>query len=55
MGSRLPVETINSGGCKSTLINMIAGIDRPTSGRVIVDGQVINTLNEGQVAQWRNR
>lgn len=44
-----------SGSGKSTLINMIAGIDRPTSGRVIVDGQIINTLNEGQVAQWRGR
>ncbi|HCG99932.1 MAG TPA: hypothetical protein DE036_09210, partial [Actinobacteria bacterium] len=42
-----------SGSGKSTLINMIAGIDRPTSGRIIVDGQVINALNEGQVAQWR--
>ena len=44
-----------SGSGKSTLINMIAGIDRPTSGRIIVDGQAINTLNEGQVAQWRGR
>jgi putative ABC transport system ATP-binding protein len=44
-----------SGSGKSTLINMIAGIDRPTSGRVIVDGQVISTLNEGQIAQWRGR
>lgn len=44
-----------SGSGKSTLINMITGIDRPTSGEVIVDGTAVHTLSEGQLAQWRGR
>jgi putative ABC transport system ATP-binding protein len=44
-----------SGSGKSTLINMITGIDRPTSGQVIVNGTAVHTLNEGQIAVWRGR
>jgi putative ABC transport system ATP-binding protein len=44
-----------SGSGKSTLINMIAGIDRPTSGQVLVKETPIQTLSEGQMAQWRGR
>ncbi len=44
-----------SGSGKSTLINMITGIDRPTTGEVHVTGTPVHTLNEGQVAQWRGR
>lgn len=44
-----------SGSGKSTLINMITGIDRPTSGEVYVAGQRLTTLNENQVARWRGR
>lgn len=42
-----------SGSGKSTLINMITGIDRPTSGEVWVNGRPIHTLNENQMAKWR--
>jgi putative ABC transport system ATP-binding protein len=42
-----------SGSGKSTLVNMITGIDRPTSGHVLVKGTAVHTLNEGQVAVWR--
>lgn len=42
-----------SGTGKSTLLNMIAGIDHPTSGEVVVNGAAIHRLNEGQVAAWR--
>jgi putative ABC transport system ATP-binding protein len=42
-----------SGSGKSTLINMITGIDRPTSGQVLVGDTAVHTLNEGQVAVWR--
>jgi putative ABC transport system ATP-binding protein len=44
-----------SGSGKSTLINMITGIDRPTSGEVYVAGQRLTRLNENQVAKWRGR
>ena len=42
-----------SGSGKSTLINMITGIDRPTSGEVIVNGTMVHTLSEGEMAVWR--
>jgi len=44
-----------SGSGKTTLNNMITGIDRPTSGEVIVGGTSVHTLNEGSVAEWRGR
>src|SRR6266540_6241131 len=44
-----------SGSGKSTLISVITGIDRPTSGEVMVDGVPIHTLNEEQLAIWRGR
>lgn len=44
-----------SGSGKSTLINVITGIDRPSSGEVIVDHTPVHTLNEEQIAIWRGR
>jgi len=44
-----------SGSGKSTLINMITGIDRPTSGEVWVAGTPVHTLTENQIAVWRGR
>ena len=44
-----------SGSGKSTLINMITGIDRPTSGEVLVGDVPVHTLSEGQMAAWRGR
>jgi putative ABC transport system ATP-binding protein len=44
-----------SGSGKSTLINMITGIDRPTSGEIFVDGTPIHKLGEGPMAEWRGR
>jgi putative ABC transport system ATP-binding protein len=44
-----------SGSGKSTLINMITGIDRPTSGEVYVAGQRLTHLSENSVAKWRGR
>jgi len=44
-----------SGSGKSTLINTITGIDRPTSGDVLVCDTPIHTLNESELAVWRGR
>ena len=44
-----------SGAGKSTLINMITGIDRPTSGEVIIEGASIQSMSEDQVARWRGK
>jgi putative ABC transport system ATP-binding protein len=44
-----------SGSGKSTLINMMTGIDRPTSGQVYVAGTAVHSLNESQAACWRGR
>ena len=42
-----------SGTGKSTLLNQVAGIDRPTSGQIIVDGVEITRLSRSQLADWR--
>jgi ABC-type lipoprotein export system ATPase subunit len=42
-----------SGAGKSTMINVISGIDRPTSGEIVIDGAALHTLTEDQVARWR--
>ena len=44
-----------SGSGKSTLINMITGIDRPSSGEVLVGDTAVHTLSEGKMAVWRGK
>jgi putative ABC transport system ATP-binding protein len=44
-----------SGTGKSTLLNLIAGIDKPTSGRIVVDGTDITRLSRTRLAAWRAR
>lgn len=42
-----------SGTGKSTLLNLISGIDRPDHGTVIVDGVDVTRLSRSQLADWR--
>lgn len=44
-----------SGSGKSTLMNMIGGIDNPTSGSVIIDGKDISHMTEDELAIFRRR
>jgi putative ABC transport system ATP-binding protein len=44
-----------SGNGKSTLLNMITGIDRPTDGEVIVNGRTVHAMTENELAKWRGR
>lgn len=44
-----------SGSGKSKLMHLIGGVDRPTSGEVIIDGQSIYELNEDNLAIFRRR
>jgi len=43
-----------SGSWKSTLLNMIGALDRPTSGKVFINGIDIFSLNDSQIATIRN-
>jgi len=44
-----------SGSGKSTLLGLLAGLDSPTSGRIILDGEDITELSEDQMALVRGR
>ncbi|MCK5414757.1 MAG: ABC transporter ATP-binding protein [Thermoplasmata archaeon] len=48
------VAIVGPSGCgKSTMLNMITGIDKPSSGDVVIDGDRIDTMKEDQLAAWR--
>ena len=44
-----------SGNGKSTLLNMITGIDRPSAGQVIVTGEPVHKMSENKLAAWRGQ
>ena len=44
-----------SGSGKSTLLHILGGVDRPTSGRVLMDGKDVYARNEEQLAIFRRR
>jgi putative ABC transport system ATP-binding protein len=43
------------GSCKPTLLNLIAGLDRPSEGDVWVGSYCISRMSESQLARWRTR
>ncbi len=44
-----------SGSGKSTLMHLLGGVDKPTSGRILIDGNEINTMNADKLAIFRRR
>ena len=44
-----------SGSGKSTLLHMLGGLDRPTEGKVVVDGKDISALNDEALTIFRRR
>jgi putative ABC transport system ATP-binding protein len=44
-----------SGSGKTTLLNVLGGLDRPTSGRVLLDGRDISTMSEDELVDIRRR
>jgi ABC-type lipoprotein export system ATPase subunit len=44
-----------SGAGKSTMLNLITGIDHPSSGEIIIAGTPIHRLKEDQLARWRGQ
>lgn len=44
-----------SGSGKTTLLNCLGGLDKPTSGRILVGGQNIPKLSERELTKWRQK
>jgi putative ABC transport system ATP-binding protein len=44
-----------SGAGKSTLMHLIGGLDTPTSGEIVVNGQRLSELKDGALARYRNQ
>jgi putative ABC transport system ATP-binding protein len=45
----------NSGSGKSTLLNMLGGLDRPSAGRLLVDGHDLLTIGDSQLVEYKQR
>lgn len=42
-----------SGSGKSTLLNLLGGIDKPTTGKIIIDGNIISSMGENRLSRFR--
>jgi len=50
------LAVVGPSGCgKSTLLNLLGGLDRPTSGRVLLEGRDLSALDDAELAAVRNR
>src|SRR5438067_5858969 len=48
------VAIMGPSGCgKTTLLNLLGGVDRPTTGRIVIDGQGLTALNERALEKHR--
>ncbi|MBP1727310.1 MAG: transporter ATPase, partial [Deltaproteobacteria bacterium] len=48
------VAVMGKSGCgKTTLLSLIGGLDRPDSGRILVNGQDITRLGDGELTRYR--
>ena len=45
----------HTGSGKSTLLHLLGGVDRPTSGKIYIDGNEINNMNNDKLAIFRRR
>src|SRR5690606_27995569 len=44
-----------SGSGKTTLLNLIGGLDTPSEGQIEIEGERLDTMTPGQLANWRSR
>ncbi len=50
------IAIVGPSGCgKSTLLNIMGGLDKPSTGKVLLDDEDLSSLNEKQLASVRNR
>ncbi len=44
-----------SGAGKSTVLNMLGGMDKPTAGKIMIDGEEVSAMNDKQMSEFRAR